>query len=299
MKKPRIKVIVSILSLSVIFLSLFPRCAISPSNKTTVSFTSELVEIDTRPGITLKFILLKPEEPVASVILFAGGQGILDLYSLSRKPMITRGNNIFVVSTRKNFAEHNFMVALVDMPPDYKKNVGNYGWWIDWPERHELFRMSVEHGQDIEAVADFLKNKSNVPVWLVGTSRGTISATNGAIRNKGDIDGLVLTSSLTRTKNEWHRLHRIYPNYIIDMELDKINVPTLVVAHKDDKCFSTPSVGAERIKNALINAKDVEVMYFTGGKATVQNECWGQSAHGFYGIEEKVVSAIAEFIKSK
>lgn len=299
MKAFRLKRIVVMLSVALISFFLFTHCATRPSTKPAAGLSSKLVEIETRPGIALKLILIKPEKPVASVILFAGGKGKLKLSSAFGRPFINGGKNIFVVRTRKDFAKHGLMVALVDMPSDYYKNVGKHYWWIDWPNRRELFRMSDEHAQDIKAIAAYLKNESNVPVWLVGTSRGTISATNGAIRIKDNIDGLVLTSSITRTKVEWRRIHATYPNYILDMRLNSITVPTLLVAHEDDKCISTPAEGAQKIKNRLINSKDVEVMYFSGGKAAIDNECWGRSAHGFYGIEEEVVSAIANFIKNK
>ena len=41
--------------------------------------TTSLVTLDTRPSVTQKFILIKPDQPVASVILFAGGNGVLNL----------------------------------------------------------------------------------------------------------------------------------------------------------------------------------------------------------------------------
>jgi len=51
--------------------------------------------------------------PVASVILFTGGQGVLQL---------TRGN--FLVRNRRRFAEHGFLVAVVDVPSDHKTGYG-------------------------------------------------------------------------------------------------------------------------------------------------------------------------------
>jgi hypothetical protein len=82
------------------------------------------------------------------------------------------------------------------------------------------------------------------------------------------------------------------------MGLDKITVPTLIISHKEDKCFATPALDAPKIKKAIINSPKVDVMYFTGGKRAIENECSGLSAHGFYGIEDQVVSAIADFIES-
>lgn len=37
---------------------------------------AEVVSLDTRSGVKQKFILIKPDRPVAAVILFAGGDGL-------------------------------------------------------------------------------------------------------------------------------------------------------------------------------------------------------------------------------
>ncbi len=50
--------------------------------------SNKLVEIETRPGINQKFILIKPANPIASVILFEGGPGKLNLKSFFGKPSV-------------------------------------------------------------------------------------------------------------------------------------------------------------------------------------------------------------------
>ena len=83
-----------------------------------------------------------------------------------------------------------------------------------------------------------------------------------------------------------------------DLPFDRIRVPALVVAHEDDECRVTPPDGAERIAKGLVNASTVEVKMFSGGDSTRSGACGSLSAHGFVGIEGKVVAAIAGFIKS-
>ena len=96
------------------------------------------------------------------------------------------GDKNFLVRTRKDFARHGLMVAVVDVPSDqnWKRGINQS------TKRKEIFRMNNEHAQDIKAVAAYLKNEVNIPVWLVGTSWGTVSATNGATRIKEGIGGL-------------------------------------------------------------------------------------------------------------
>lgn len=249
--------------------------------------SSKLVKLETRPGVKLKFIVIKPTNPVASVILLEGGRGVLQLSSIFGKPTIGRGKG-FLSRTRKEFAKSGLMVALVDKPSDRQKF--NY-----------YFRMSSKHAQDLKTVVSHLKSEADVPVWLVGMSAGTFSAPNGAIRLKEEVDGLVLVSSVTRTRKKFKKIYASHPNAILDMDLDQITVPTLIVHHKDDKCETCPASGAQKIKDAIVNSKKTEIMYFTGGKRAAQERlgkpCMPLSTHGYYGIEKKVVSAIAGFIK--
>lgn len=243
-----------------------------------------LVKIPSRANIEQKFLLVKPEKPTAAVILFAGGHGGLRLTSLFGKPGMAWGEKNFLVRTRKLFADHGFVVAVIDSPPDYKK-------------MNAIWRMSPEHAEDIHAVVQALKKDFNLPLWVIGTSMGTFSAPNAAIRLGSEVNGLVLTSSITRSRKKW-KIYSSHPNAIINMDLGKITVPTLIVAHKEDGCDITPAADAEKLRNAFINAPKVEIKYFSGGKYPISKPCNALSAHGYYGIEDEVVKAIAEFIKS-
>jgi len=248
---------------------------IAPQSK-----AAELISYETRPGVNQSFILIKSDKPIANVILFAGGHGNLQLISLLGSPSLRWGKTNFVVRTRDKFAAHGFTVAVVDAPSDKKRTKGMLGG----------FRNSKQHVADIDKVIDYLRKENDAPVWLVGTSRGTESATRVAISSAEKPDGLILTSSMSRPNK------RGVP--VTEMELNEIKIPTLIVAHRDDKCKHTPPEGAEEIKNKLSNANRKEVKYFSGGKSPRSDPCKALSAHGFYGIEDEVVNAISDFIKS-
>jgi hypothetical protein len=49
---------------------------------------------------------------------------------------------------------------------------------------------------------------------------------------------------------------------------------------------------------ALTNASPKEHKVFTGGLAPVSGPCQARAPHGFYGIEERVVKSIADWIKA-
>ncbi|MCK4743948.1 MAG: alpha/beta hydrolase [Sulfuriflexus sp.] len=241
---------------------------------------AELVTLNTRPDVEQKFILIKPAAPVASVILFAGGSGTLNLSSSSGDPTINKKNNNFLVRTRELFASHDFLVAVVDAPSDHGSRKGMFGG----------FRNSMEHVEDIDHVIRYLREIADVPVWMVGTSRGTESVTNLAINSSQKPDGLILTASMS------------VPNAkgtpVTDMDLDRIMIPTLVVTHSKDGCWVTPPEGAKEIADGLINSKKLEVKIFSGGDMPISKPCKARSYHGFLGIDDEVVSFIAGFIKS-
>lgn len=240
----------------------------------------KLVELKTPRGVKLSFLLLKPERPVAAVILFAGGRGALGLTRSSMK----WGKGNFLVRTRKMFASRGLAVAVVDAPSDRRKGI------------NAIFRMSAGHARDISSVAEYLRTQSKVPVWVVGTSMGTFSAANAAIRLQA-IDGLVLTSTVTRARPRW-KIRNSHGNGVASMNLAKVKVPALIVAHKDDHCQITPAADVGKLTKALKNAAKVEVVVLRGGDKPRSKPCQARSQHGFFGIEAKAVDAIASFIRA-
>lgn len=236
----------------------------------------ELIILKTRPNVEQKFILMKPDKPTASVILFAGGKGKLGLESADS---MERGKRNFLVRSRDLFYNNNFIVAVVDAPSDKQERP-----WMWFG-----FRDSDEHVTDIDHVIRYLKKEADLPVWLVGTSRGTESATNIAINSKQKPHGLVLTSSMTVENDNG--------SAVTEYDLEKIKIPTLITAHEDDGCSKTPPEGAEEIKEMLTKAKKVEVKMFSGGDET-GNPCKAMSYHGYLDIEKSVVDYISKFIKS-
>ncbi|MEE4260878.1 MAG: hypothetical protein V2I62_14025 [Bacteroidales bacterium] len=259
-----------------------------------LGISEKIVQIESRPGVKLRFLLIMPENPVASVILLPGGSGELKLRESFGKPQVNRIKDVYLVRNRYNYAKDGLIVALMDVPSDCK-NSGEMGVRT---KNGKLYKMSAEQTEDIRSVAAYLKQIDNRPVWVMGTSRGTISVANIGIRQTDGIDGLVFTSTLS-SKDEKHKFLDEYPNAVLDMDLNKITLPVLVVAHRDDYCILSHSSDASVLKEKLINAKDTQVAYFTGGKKQKGSECGWYSPHGFYGIEERVDKQIAQFIKSK
>jgi hypothetical protein len=245
-----------------------------------IALQERLLSIPTRPGVTVRALLLQPERPVAAVILFSGGHGALRLRGPVDRPTIGWGKNNFLVRTRHTFAARGFLTAVVDAPSDQSGDRGMLGG----------FRASAEHAQDIEAVMAALKKRAAVPIWLIGTSRGTESVANAATRIGRGIGGIVLTSPMTEP-------NRGGPD-VLSMEIEAIRVPVLLVAHERDECRETPPAGTRRIAERLINASAVKVNPVKGGDPPRSKPCEALSPHGFLGVEGEVVHQIAAFIKA-
>ena len=243
--------------------------------------SANLVSIQTPRGVQQAFILVSPpQKPVASVILFAGGDGALGLTGASSMKW---GAANFLVRTRNMFAARGLMVAVVDAPSDHKDGM------------NAVFRMSPAHARDIEAVAAHLKKQADVPVWLVGTSMGTFSAAGGAIGAK-NVSGLVLTSTITRADPDW-KIARSHRDGVASMALPQIPVPVLIVSHSKDGCKFTPAADASKLKDRLTKAPRTEIELLDGGAAPISDPCEAKAQHGFFGIEAKAVDTIARFIK--
>ncbi|MBI3453533.1 MAG: alpha/beta hydrolase [Rhodospirillales bacterium] len=240
------------------------------------------VDLPTRPGVTQRYALFAPDEPPrATVVLFVGGQGAVNVPDRTGPTWQQRGN--FLSRSRELFRRRGLMVAVVDAPSDRRDGLGD-------------FRASAEHAEDMAAViADLRRRTSGAPVWLVGTSRGTISAANVAARLQGAkaANGLVLTSSVTRPPSA-----RRAPSYqtVYDTDLAAIGIPTLVVYHRTDGCYVTPSADAPALVAKMTKAPKTELLGFEGGDPPLSDPCEALAAHGFLGIEERVVNAIVDWI---
>lgn len=236
----------------------------------------EVVEIKTRPGVTVKFILRGARAgnpPIA--ILFAGGQGVIDLDNWDGSGNPT-GN--FLVRTRKHWVKHNLLVAVPDAPSDMQGGMA-------------LWRTSADHAADIRAVIAALRRHSSGPVFLIGTSRGTISAAGIAAHlAPGELGGIVLTATVTRY-NRGRNKDRVQ-----SVKLEKIRVPVLLAHHQDDACYVTLVEDLPALAKEFTGAPRVEIKVYRGGGNYRGSECGARAAHGFRGIEKRVVRELAAWI---
>lgn len=239
--------------------------------------TQHIEDIATRPGVTQRILVLTPQTPKAAVILFAGGHGGLQIAS---DGTFKWGAGNFLVRTRQLFADQDLMVVLVDAPSDRQS-----------PPFLAGFRQKPEHVADIKAVIAWVRAQTKIPVWLVGTSRGTQSAAYIATELLGSTgpDGLVLTSTILSE-------NKSLP--VPDLPLSKITIPVLVVHHEQDGCNHCAFSDIPKLMGKLDNTSRHELVTLTGGQSR-GDPCEAFAYHGFNGLERNAVGKIAEWMLTK
>lgn len=229
-----------------------------------------VIKIDTRPEVTVSFYYMKREGAKSSLVLLTGGSGGIGL-----KNGIPTSNN-FLVRSMDLFAANGFNVAVVGKPSDKDDLDGS-------------FRTSAEHLEDLRRVVAFLKKDARVPVWVVGTSMGTISATALAtVVGTEEVSGIVLTSSITRKK----------VGAVTEQKLESIRLPVLVIHHEFDECKICVPGEVSQIIRGLKNAPVKKEVYVKGGSNPTGNPCEALHRHGFIGMEKEVVDLISAWIKN-
>lgn len=253
----------------------------------------EVVSVEAHDRSTLRYAFVPPSGAQAlqaggpvTLLLLAGGAGHLDLdaQGCARK---LKGNSL--VRSIPVFTEAGFGTALVDAPSDFHGEDGLGG-----------FRTDARHAQDIGQVIAGLRTRTRGTVWVVGTSRGAISAANAAARLAGPAapDGLVLTSALMAgqagAKKAW------VAQSVFDLPLEDITVPVLVVGHAADTCVRSPPNLMDRIV-ARTRGPRQQLVTVTGGPARPApvglDACEGRSPHGFVEQEAEVAAGIARFVR--
>jgi pimeloyl-ACP methyl ester carboxylesterase len=235
------------------------------------------------PPVIQSYNLIKIENAVGTVVLFAGGSGKVGVGDWQ----LYIGVANFLVQSRFYFAAEGFNVVIIDTPTDFwQLPYGLFGW-----------RTSDEHLSDISAVINDLPNKlgETGPICLIGTSMGTLSAAAYPAENPSDsIDCIVLTSSVTQSIENFP----IAQNLLDNVDLESINVPVYLVAHQNDLCYVTPPSDIKVLKSRLSGGSPkVKTKIFDGGTTTLTDECNPLSPHGFFGIEPKVVKDIGKWIR--
>jgi dienelactone hydrolase len=205
--------------------------------------------------------------------MFPGGSGRTP-FEIS-DGVISKNNN-FLIRTSSDFAKKGFLVVVVDSPSDRQVQ-----------GMDDDFRTSKAHLQDITNVVDYLTAQGYKSIYLVGTSRGTISAAYiGAELNRVNIRGLILTSTMS------------YSKFLRWISMNKVTCPVLIVHHCEDSCKTCPFNEASNMVNIFKGSPKVNFESVTGGSYPQSGPCEPLSPHGYFGIENEVIDKIVQWIRN-
>ena len=232
-------------------------------------------DIPTRPGVTQRLLTLPAANAKSTVILFAGGHGGLGIFS---NGSFRWGEGNFLIRSRQYFVDQGMNVVIVDAPSDRQGSPYLAG-----------FRQTAEHVADIRAVIAWARAQYGMPVWLVGTSRGTQSAAFVAtqLNSVEGPDGLVLTSTIFKDDKG-----RPVPA----MALEKLTIPVLLVHHTQDGCSHCAYADLPKVEEKLRHLSHTGVLSFEGGTSR-GDPCEAYAYHGFNGLEKDVVEQIGSWMQ--
>lgn len=245
-----------------------------------IAGAQEIVSLSPRPRVTQSFFLARaPQNPQAAAILFTGSGGLLRLRKEQEQIKFSSGN--FLVRSRREFVNRGIVTAIVDAPSDRQS-----GWGMT-----DEFRLGDQHSGDISAVLGDLKKRfPELPVFLIGTSRGTISGAALAARLGQRVAGVVLTSTMFRQTS---RKSKEPGPGLSNFDFATIKIPLLFVHHVSDQCEVTPYSDAARLSEKF------PLITVFGGASPQSGPCDAFSQHGYLGKESETVEQIVCWMLKK
>lgn len=205
--------------------------------------TTTVVDLPSR-GFVQRILYVKPDTPVANIVALPGGGGRLGI----RDDGTMMSECFPVARTRQALAGSGFAVALVDMASDG----------------------STQNFDDVSAVIRYMRERADVPTWIIGGSSSTQGAWDMAV-------GLPASSPVG--------VVFFSPDIIDTSQKALYKRPTLVVTHSQDTFqFAGPLFAAMTL------APVVQAITLTGGSAG------GCRYHLFQGLDAEFAAAITGFI---
>ena len=223
----------------------------------------QVLEVPQAGEAPTKTFLIETAKPKAVVLLFIGGDGVLDL-----KPDGSTTKENPLNRSAGQWKSYGINSVLVDSPYD----LGD--------ARRGNVRGKSEHLSRVESVVNYYRNKFNLPVWIFGHSMGTVTAIQFANQSERSaaITGIIIAGT-----------------HIGENLNASFSKPVMAIHHQKEACPATPISASESIIKGRSKETKSELVMIDGGE-DVGKACMGLAYHGFNKVEDKVVSAAAKFI---
>ncbi|WP_213738868.1 alpha/beta hydrolase [Bradyrhizobium sp. dw_411] len=230
-----------------------------------------IIDVPLTGGERQRVLYAAPARPKATIVMLPGGAGKV---GLRRDGEVRHGDN-FVVRTRALWIQRGYAVLIPDT--------------VDHANLRGL-RSSPEYAALVLDLVRVAREQAPGPVFLLGTSQGSIAAMNGAAHAPpGAIAGVVLTESVSQMGGSG----------VFSAAPQDVRVPALIVSNKDDQCNVAPPADAPRIAAAMTNSVSVRVLSVAGGVQKSRKLCGSLTPHGYFGIESEVISQIDNWMQQR
>jgi len=191
-----------------------------------------------------------------ALVLLIGGGGTLAIDSAGC-PRRLNGN--ILVRSAPRFQTAGMTTVLVDAPSDWSGDEGLAG-----------FRAAPEHATDLgQVIADVRARTGAASIWLIGHSRGTLSAAHAAARLAGTQapDGVVLVS--TMLQGETSRRKPWVAQTVFDAALKNYRGALLLVGHAADNCVRSLPAQLDALAQSSASTARLQVVRMNGGPRSV------------------------------
>jgi len=251
-------------------------CLFLPHLATAQSMERGMFTTTPRSGVTQNSFIagMGGVQAQAVVLVYNGGYGNINLRMEGGQPKFNQGS--FGVRNRTDFIRNGIQPVLVDVPSDESRGVS------------DAYRMSDKQVTDTRAVlAEIRKRAHGMPVFIMTTSRSTLSGANlAAALTPEEVAGVVLSSSISVQAGPG--------SYSLGtFDFKSVKVPLLIVHHRGDTCKFTPYRTMAGIGQSFT------LISVSGGKPAESDPCEPQAAHGFYGKEAETTDAISGWMLKK
>ena len=230
-----------------------------------------------RPGATLRVLVDRPAAPVGSVVLMAGGDGVLDLDAQGRIGSGLRENHL--VRTRTAYVAAGYAVFVPDVASDQRGTRG--------------YRFTSDYASDVAAVIAEAR-KVAPPVAIIGTSRGSLPVVAVFAKQSAVRPDAAVISSGTLLGGEGGGSAASLG------DVSRVNVPVMLLRHRLDSCRVSAPGDADRFKAMLTGAPKVDIVTLDGGgpRGNTSDACGAAHYHGFYGIDDQAVAATVQWLRA-
>ncbi|QWD64913.1 hypothetical protein [Polynucleobacter sp. MWH-UH2A] len=202
------------------------------------------------------------------IVYLSGGWGRIGLKA-STGAMVDPFSKMLIALTKPKLSSGKFDVVFMDSPSE-----------LHWMTQ----RGSADHLSRIQSVVQYYKNRTGLPVWLMGHSNGalSLSAFVHYLQEANEVnmvDGLIISAARNETSFS-----------------PPLTMPMLFLHHEEDGCINTQPKNAYATYERLIQFDKAKIKYVSigTGEYDVDDPCVS-GYHMYFGADREVISALDRY----